>query len=68
MKHKLIYVMAMLAILICAILIWNYSFQIARTIHCDSALVDVVSARLRPGGRRVRRHPRSCVLSGRKGH
>ena len=44
MKHKLIYIMAMLAILICAILIWNYSFQIARTIHCDSALVDVVSA------------------------
>jgi len=26
MKHKLIYVMAMLAILICAILIWDYSF------------------------------------------
>lgn len=44
MKHKLIYVMAMLAILICAILIWDYSFQIARAIHCDSALVDVVSA------------------------
>ncbi|MBQ6762357.1 MAG: hypothetical protein IJP49_06355 [Bacteroidales bacterium] len=44
MKHKLIYIMAMLAILICAILIWDYSFQIARAIHCDSALVDVVSA------------------------
>lgn len=44
MKRKIIYVVAMFAIPICAILIWNYSFQIARAIHCDSALVDVASA------------------------
>lgn len=43
MKHKFFYVVAMFAILILAILIWNYSFQISSAIHCDSALVDVAS-------------------------
>ena len=41
MKHKIIYIVAMFAILIAALVVWNNAFQIARVLHCDSAIVDV---------------------------
>ena len=49
MKHKFLYIVAMLAILIIAIAIWNNAFQIARVLHWDSAIIDVVAGMVSAG-------------------
>lgn len=44
MKHKIILVMALFAIILVAFLIWNYSFQLERIMHVDHAIIDAFSA------------------------
>ena len=41
MKRKILYVMAALAIIAAALLLWNSSYQVARVIGIDHHLVDV---------------------------
>ena len=49
MKHKFLYIVAMFAILIIALAIWNNAFQIARVLHCDSAIIDVFAGMISAG-------------------
>lgn len=44
MKHKLFYAMLALALITAAALLWNASYQVARFLGCDHALVDVASS------------------------
>ena len=44
MKHKIVYAMLALAIIAAAALLWNSSYQVARIIGCDHALVAVCVA------------------------
>ena len=43
MKHKIILVMALFAIIATAFCIWNWSFQLERIIHIDHAIIDAFS-------------------------
>ena len=43
MKHKIILVMALFAIILTAFCIWNWSFQLERIIHIDHAIIDAFS-------------------------
>ena len=44
MKHKIILVMALFAIILAAFCIWNYSFQLERIMHVDHSIIDAFSA------------------------
>ena len=43
MKHTLLLVLAMIAIMVTAIVIWDWSFQLARITHVDYRVIDAVS-------------------------
>ena len=43
MKRKLILAMALLAIIVAAFCIWNWSFQLERIMHIDHAIIDTFS-------------------------